>query len=52
MSVKIRISYSTDEELARVLRLLYPMVKSWKKSGTSKGKFKNAYVELGNAKKY
>lgn len=46
MSVKIRISYNTDEELAGVLRLLSPWVKSWKKSGTSKGKYRNAYADL------
>lgn len=51
MSVKIRISYNTDEELAGVLRLLSPCVKSWKKSGTRKGKYWNAYVELKNLTK-
>lgn len=52
MSVKIRISYNTDEELAGVIRLLSPWVKSWKKSGTQKGKFKKAYAELKDTKKY
>lgn len=46
MSVKIRISYNTDEELAGVLRLLSPFVKSWKKSRTRKGKYWNAYANL------
>lgn len=52
MSIKIRISYTEDEELARVIRLLSPLVKSWKKSGSSKGKYKRAYVELKETKKY
>lgn len=46
MSVKIRISYNTDKELAGVLRLLSPWVKSYKVSRKQKGKFKNAYVEF------
>lgn len=52
VSIKIRISYTEDEELAGVIRLLSPLVKSWKKSGSSKGKYKRAYVELKEAKKY
>lgn len=51
MSVKIKISYTDDEELAGVIRLLSPLLKSWKKSGSRKGKFKKAYVELEDAKK-
>lgn len=48
MSIKIRISYTEDEELAGVIRLLSPLVKSWKKSGSSKGKYKRAYAELSS----
>lgn len=42
MSVKIKISYTTEEELAGVIRLLSPVVKSWKKQ-PAKGKYKRAY---------
>lgn len=48
MSVKIRISYNTDEELTRVIRLLSPCVKSYKVSKKQKGKFKNAYIEFSD----
>lgn len=52
MSIKIRISYTEDEDLAGVIRLLSPLVKSWKKSRSSKGKYKKAYAELKETKKY
>ena len=52
MSIKIRISYTEDEELAGVIRLLSPLVKSLKKSGSGRGKYKKAYVELKETKKY
>lgn len=45
MSVKIKVSYTDEEELARVIRLLSPAVKSWKKQ-PAKGKYKRAYVVL------
>ena len=44
--VKIKISYDTDKELAKVLELLQPFVKLCRKSKNDKGKFKKAYVEL------
>ena len=49
MSVKIKVSYSTDQELAGVIRLLSPKLKSWKKSKKQEGRYKNAYamLELG-----
>ncbi|GAB6396992.1 hypothetical protein MOB1_13140 [Faecalimonas mobilis] len=40
--MKIKISYTTEEELAGVIRLLSPVVKSWKKQ-PAKGKYKRAY---------
>ena len=46
MSVKIRISYIEDEELAGVIRLLSPALKSYKVSGKREGKYRNAYAEL------
>lgn len=45
MSVKIKISYTTEEELAGVIRLLSPVVKSWKKQPAN-GKYKRAYGTL------
>ena len=46
MSVKIKISYNTEEELAGVIRLLSPVIKSWKTSDNKEGRYKKAYVEL------
>lgn len=45
MSVKIRVSYTEDEELAGVIRLLSPLVKSWKRQ-PRKGRYRRAYIEL------
>lgn len=50
MSVIIRVSYSTEEELAGVIRLLSPAVKSWKVAKRKKGQYKLAYISLKNAK--
>jgi hypothetical protein len=46
MSVKIRISFTEDEELAGVIRLLSPVLKSYKVSGKREGKYRNAYADL------
>ena len=46
MSVKIRISYTEEEELAGVIRLLSPALKSYKGSGKKEGKYRNAYADL------
>lgn len=45
MSVKIKVSYTTDQELHKIMQLLSPVVKSWKKQ-PAKGKYKRAYIEL------
>ena len=45
MSVKIRVSYTDEEELARVIRLLPPLGKKWKVARNQKGKYKKAYTE-------
>ena len=45
MSVKIRVSYTDDEELAGVIRLLSPLGKKWKVSKKQKGPYKKAYTE-------
>lgn len=46
MSVKIRISYTEEEELAGVIRLLSPALKSYKVSRKKEGKHRNAYADL------
>ena len=51
MSVKIRISFTEDEELAGVIRLLSPVLKSYKVSGKREGKYRNAYAELKKSNK-
>ncbi len=51
MSVKIKISYNTDEELAGVIRLLSPVLRSWKRSRNMEGHYKKAYVELEHVTK-
>lgn len=44
MSVKIKISYKDDEELAGVIRLLSPILQSWKVSKSQEGRYKKAYA--------
>lgn len=46
MSVKIKVSYTEEEELAGVIRLLSPILKSWKKPRQRGGRYKNAYAVL------
>ena len=49
MSIKIKISYTDDQDLAEVIRLLSPIVKRWKKQ-PAKGKYKRAYGESNREK--
>lgn len=49
MSVKIRVSYTEDEELAGVIRLLSPQIVSYKVARQQHGKYKRAYIELDYA---
>lgn len=51
MSVKIKISYTEEEELAGVIQLLSPVIKSWKKSKKQEGRYKNAYAMLKHGAK-
>lgn len=44
MSIKIKVSYTEEQELDRIVRLLSTEVKSWKKQ-QAKGKYKRAYGE-------
>lgn len=46
MSVRIRVSYTEEEELAGVIRLLSPAVKSWKVAKRQEGAYRNAYIYL------
>lgn len=46
MSVKIRVSYTEDEELAGVIRLLSSAVRSWKVAKRQEGAYRNAYIYL------
>ena len=45
MSVKIKVSYNEAEELAGLIRLLSPAVKSWKVK-PQKGRYKLAYIDI------
>ena len=46
MSVKIKISYNTEEELERVKELLDPDLKNCRTSRNKEGRYKKAYAEL------
>lgn len=46
MSVKIKVSYNTDQELAGVIRLLSPVLIDYKVSRNKEGRYKKAYIEL------
>lgn len=49
MSIKIRVSYSTEEELAGVIRLLSPVLREVKVQ-PQKGQYKRVYLSLRNTK--
>lgn len=51
MSVKIKISYQTDQELQQVIRLLSPALKSYKVAKKQEGQYKNAYALLKHGTK-
>ena len=46
MSVKIRISYEKPQELNTVLKLLRPIVKTYKAENGKDGQYKRAYVDI------
>lgn len=46
MSVKIKVSYNTDQELAGVIRLLSPVMKKYKVSRNNDGQYKKAYIDI------
>ncbi len=43
--MKIRISYNDSQELHTVLKLLNPVVKSWKAGKGKNGAVKRAYID-------
>ena len=45
MSVKIKVSYKSDQELQEVLELLRPVIKKVRPA-ERKGEFNRAYIEL------
>lgn len=55
MAIKVRISYEEPQELHAVLKLLKPIIKSYKARDGENGRYKKAYLEVdvpdGNAKK-
>ncbi len=44
--VKVKISYEREEELAKVLHALSPIMVGWKKSKNQEGRYKKAYIEI------
>lgn len=50
MSVRIKISYEKEEELAAVLAVLKPLLKSWNRAKKN-GRFFRAYAILWDRKR-
>ena len=50
MSVRIKVSYTEDEELCNVLKRLSPDVRVCKIAKKQAGKYKRAFVDLGTEK--
>lgn len=46
MAVKVRISYTTAQELHAVTELLKPIIKSCRADKGENGRFKKAYLEV------
>ncbi len=46
MAVKVRISYEKPQELHTVLKMLNPIVKSYKAEKGGSGRFKKAYLDV------
>ena len=49
--IKLKISYEQEEDLARILTVLRPMIIRCKRSGNTQGRYKKAYVELEHVMK-
>lgn len=50
MSVRIKVSYTDEKELAGVIRQLSPILKVWKRSKKREGRYKNAYASIDDSK--
>ncbi len=50
MSVRIKVSYETEEELKRLLNILDPVVKNWSKAAKKRGRFFRVYITLDEKK--
>lgn len=46
MAVKVKVSYTTPQELHTVLKLLNPIIKSCKAGKGGNGRYKRAYIEV------
>lgn len=46
MSVKITVSYTEDNELQDILKILKPITKKHKVAKNKKGRFFNAYIDV------
>jgi len=46
MSVKIKVSYETSQELARVLKVLKLITSTYKIAKSQEGRFKKAYISI------
>lgn len=46
MAAKVRISYEKPQELHAVLKLLKPVIKSYKADKGKQGQYKKAYLEI------
>lgn len=49
--IKLKISYEHEEDLARVLTVLQPMITRCRRSGNREGRYKKVYVELKHVTK-
>ena len=49
--IKLKISYEQEEDLARILTVLRPMIIRCIRSGNMQGRYKKAYVELEHVMK-
>lgn len=43
MSVKIKVSYTDEQELVDIIKMLKPKIKTWK-TQPANGKYKRAYI--------
>ena len=46
MSVRVKVSYTDEEELQDILQRLEPDVKHWKVAKRQEGAYRNAYIYM------